>query len=194
MAYYCRPYVGMPPKQTRKAATFKVHKWHAQNVCVTLVKAISVIIDCFYELLTRLLTILENIAKVPHRQVTIIYLTNLLSFDFLLALVKTSDSLVNSALNVYHWLFYPWSGYLGCSQAEEIEVMGGLLWCYRLVAQGIQKGSCPIVFKQNSVATNICEGITLLYMSMKVSYWNFDMHLQKNPSKMFWGFVSVLWL
>ena len=38
MAYGSTPYVGMTPK--KMAATIKVHKWHAQNVYVRLVKGL----------------------------------------------------------------------------------------------------------------------------------------------------------
>jgi len=38
MAYSSTPYVGMAPKQM--AATLKVHKWHARNVSVRLVKGL----------------------------------------------------------------------------------------------------------------------------------------------------------
>ena len=38
MAYGSTPYVGMAPK--KMAATVKVHKWHAQNVCVRLVNGL----------------------------------------------------------------------------------------------------------------------------------------------------------
>ena len=38
MVYGSTPYVGMTPK--KMAATLKVHKWHAQNVCVRLVKGL----------------------------------------------------------------------------------------------------------------------------------------------------------
>jgi len=34
MAYGCTPYVGMAPKKI--AATLKVRRWHARNVCVRL--------------------------------------------------------------------------------------------------------------------------------------------------------------
>ena len=38
MAYYRTPYVGMTPK--KMTSTLIVHKWHARNVCVRLVKGL----------------------------------------------------------------------------------------------------------------------------------------------------------
>ena len=38
MAYGSMPYVGMAPQ--KMAATLKVHKWHARNVSVRLVKGL----------------------------------------------------------------------------------------------------------------------------------------------------------
>ena len=45
----------------------RLYNWEARNVCVWLVKGISVIIECFHE---QLLTLLEGITNVPDRQVT----------------------------------------------------------------------------------------------------------------------------
>ena len=65
MAYGCTPYVGMALKKL--AATIKVHKWHAQNVCIRSVKDLD--LWKYFQSNGGSLTLLESIPEIPDRQV-----------------------------------------------------------------------------------------------------------------------------
>ena len=117
MAYHSTPYAGMTPK--KMAATLKVYKWRARNVCVRLVNSLYTSLIRHYRVLpwaTGPLTLLESIAKVPDRQVAQTGKSSIfwLSFFILLSFLHHDSMITAEAIamiqtqtcNINHWVLH----------------------------------------------------------------------------------------
>ena len=105
MVYDSMPYVGMTPE--KMAATLKVHKWHARNVCARLVNSLTSHTSHYCDLLWRgLLTLLE---KVPDRQVAKTSNSSYfsLSCTCLPFSMITAEVITDAKNSINHQIFHP---------------------------------------------------------------------------------------
>ena len=87
------------------------------------------------------------------------------------------------------WSFLPQISYPCCRQTEETVVMRGLLWCWRLTAQGNPQAAAWFILQPQYTNNpqNICERVTCLHENSLLQLWSaFVMTL----SQMFWVYCG----